>query len=766
MSGPGPKPIELVLAQRANDAIAAGKDPAAVTERLHLMLKHLSANPDAANSAQDALNRGVDPGEIESRTWDLAQQGAMTAQSDATAARPNVPRTPYPHDVLTDVAGAVYKTVQGGSLGLGKYAAAAGAELNNRLHGGKLPYGAALDQVEDLGREYDYNHPALSTVANLAGGVATARYLPTLAGKVAQIANPVGRLAAGAGVNAAENALYGGTAAALSQDGGVQDRAKAFTSGAESGALTGAVIGTAGRLGEMGLNATARPSENRFMGRLLGNYVTPIEDKARGAILDNIRRGNSSVGNLIADAQTAGEAPASLATMNNGTARMARGIVARPGQGSTQIVDDLQGARRQLPGFMRDETRLAAGVNAVPAEALANSHAFLAKAKAAPLYEKAYQTAPIDDPTLLSAFQDDDFRRAYNTGRRIAAKEPKPVALPPLEDILAGKTGMPVQGFDYAKQGLDDVIEGRMTNGKMGKREARALRVKLSGVLGEVDQMRPEYAAARDTFRGEKELEDAATVGGDFLGMDDRQVRQTLLGFGSTGEQEAFRSAALDKVMQVYRSSDNPGTMLNKVFGSDIKRQALRALIGGDPKYLVLKQALDQAGSINSRANYVIGGSGIGASPTASIEADKADLTDAALPALAAAGRGDAAGVLMPFLRRSANRMFKGETERFGETAAPMLTAGSQGGIAGQQARLGILNDVQESQSRSLLRNTRDAQLARAGAQVAGQHYGTSDQHSLLSPLPQQGLPPDYLERAKADPAYRAYLQRNGVPVP
>src|SRR5690242_1340075 len=69
-------PLELVLAQRANDAITGGKDPTAVTQNLHLMLQHLRANPDAAASAQDALARGVDPAKIEARTWELTQQDA------------------------------------------------------------------------------------------------------------------------------------------------------------------------------------------------------------------------------------------------------------------------------------------------------------------------------------------------------------------------------------------------------------------------------------------------------------------------------------------------------------------------------------------------------------------------------------------------------------------------------------------------------------------------------------------------------------------
>ena len=87
--GLGPS-LEQTLAEQANTAIAQGRDPKLVTDRLGIMVKHLRDNPDIAASGSAALARGADPGLVGARTWQLASNGSGNINLGASPLPPGV----------------------------------------------------------------------------------------------------------------------------------------------------------------------------------------------------------------------------------------------------------------------------------------------------------------------------------------------------------------------------------------------------------------------------------------------------------------------------------------------------------------------------------------------------------------------------------------------------------------------------------------------------------------------------------------------------
>jgi hypothetical protein len=88
----------------------------------------------------------------------------------------------------------------------------------------------------------------------------------------------------------------------------------------------------------------------------------------------------------------------------------------------------------------------------------------------------------------------------------------------------AEETVLPVRGFDYMKQGLDEVIDELWKKGNMNARKAKAWQTalhgdsKVRGLLDDVDDQIGVYAQARALWRGHAEARDAITLGTEFFG--------------------------------------------------------------------------------------------------------------------------------------------------------------------------------------------------------------------------------------------------------
>lgn len=231
-----------------------------------------------------------------------------------------------------------------------------------------------------------------------------------------------------------------------------------------------------------------------------------------------------------------------------------------------------------------------------------------ARTAAAPLYEQAYKAPVIGTPTLDSLINTPFGRQAVGKARTIAANERRDpaamgfrldadgnVVLEPTVNIgmddagnlttfqnPAQERGYTTQTLDYAKRGMDDVLE-QYRNPITGKLDLTTAGRAENGVradfLTELDKLNPAYAQARAAYQGPMELRDALAAGREAVRQSPREV-QTIAGRSSPAEMEqmrlGYRVGLSDKANDI-RYSSNP---FEGVLGTPAAEQRLSAVYG------------------------------------------------------------------------------------------------------------------------------------------------------------------------------------------
>jgi hypothetical protein len=138
--------------------------------------------------------------------------------------------------------------------------------------------------------------------------------------------------------------------------------------------------------------------------------------------------------------------------------------------------------------------------------------------------------------------------------------------------------------LDWMKQGGDDVIQtGLEGRRKIGQHEARTSLAKLHGVLAALDEVRPEYQAARAQFADDSALEDA-------LAMGQRAFEPTVMpeqlaaDFAATPKpaQSLARQGALRSLYGKTEGVDPGGVRSLNFFRQPVVQQKLDALAAND----------------------------------------------------------------------------------------------------------------------------------------------------------------------------------------
>lgn len=464
-------------------------------------------------------------------------------------------------------------------------------------------YDADLSEIRgklDMQRKL---HPVASGSGDVVGAVASPinKILPSAG--FARDASVVAKVAGGAKAGAAAGALYG----VGHNDGSFIDHIMAGLKGGTVGAVAGGTIGGIGG----GASLLARRRD------LTTSVLLPA----------------------MAHAETSPEAiaanpPGMLADALPDLARTARSFSSK----ARQTIDNALAARRaeQLPAI---SDALETGLGA-PRGSIRQSVSQIVgnrAADAAPLYDKAYAAADLSDPLIAETMKLPAFQKAYNVARRIAATEGKPLpALPrgevPIPESLQGNAdavaaftkaytaqhgampGIPIRGIDLVKRGLNDVIDAGLRSGNMGRAEARALQSRLTTMLSRVDELAPEYKAARANFAGHSHLIDAAEAGQEFMSpslgaADVAQHLETL----SPSEQALYRRGAMDALLTRIESARGSATgkadLVSKFYASVGGRAKVKALFPSDEAYQGFHTAMEKLADQNETAAFVTGGS-------------------------------------------------------------------------------------------------------------------------------------------------------------
>lgn len=453
---------------------------------------------------------------------------------------------------LGQAANRIRMGAQGLTFGFADEAAGALDAGLNKLSGGRFgrPYDESVEANRARDDAFREAHPVQALSSEVLGGIA----MPAgILGKLAQQAKPAATLgrqvARGMGAGAATGAVTGAVAGAGYGEGSplerVDDAAAGAAFGTGFGALAGGAIPVAARVGRSALDLLrmrpegaplpsggmgAQPPFSQASGPRTGAVGAIPEsgviasNRERGAdkILEALERDNKSIDDLGQEfgQRMARPKPETLLEYGGENVQsLGEAVASMPGRGQQVMAETVK--RRIGEPFSRNQpmrSRIKSDIETrygLPAGSTSEASATISKnmqKEARPLYDAAYQHPPITDDIITEALSLPEFQAAYEAGRKLARIER--VALPEIDEAL--KSGMPVQGLDYMKRGLDAVIERGGESGKaMDRGTARALRGRLNEVLRRVDEIVPAYGEARAKWAGESALKDALEEGSE-----------------------------------------------------------------------------------------------------------------------------------------------------------------------------------------------------------------------------------------------------------
>lgn len=207
-----------------------------------------------------------------------------------------------------------------------------------------------------------------------------------------------------------------------------------------------------------------------------------------------------------------------------------------------------------------------------------------ASSKAGPMYQKV-QNEVIDDPAVLKYMQRDMWRRAYTEAQADQAIrkgnglsfidmpggyksitqeiDGKEVTREVWEDPVEYTVGM----MDQVKQNLDEVLFQSKAQATFGtKAPGSGTKATMQGIKNQrykfveaLDDIAPDYKAARNTFSGEMDIAEAIEAGSKFMRGKRDDIHIDFKSLKTDSEREAYRMAARNAIEESLGNM-SPGT--------------------------------------------------------------------------------------------------------------------------------------------------------------------------------------------------------------
>jgi hypothetical protein len=539
-------------------------------------MKRALVNADAAGDAEAA------------RT--LAQ--AIRSQMAAPAPRANPNSAGFIDDMARSVA-------RGASFGFADEIAAAGDAALGRFvgRGSQAPtlgerYSQNLAAERARDRAFEQSNPVSSFAGEAAGGIA---------GGLAAFPARVGATALTAIQTAGQGARAGATGGALagfgSGEGGLENRLE----GAATGAALGGTIGGAvpliatgvGRVGGRVLDAVGlrnpQTGGDRQLLRALERDQAgggPGIEQVYGRTMSNV--GQDARPEFLAD--MGGENVRRLAAMTTQTPGAARqtaqaAIGERTAGQADRISDDVM--RLLSPNSDWHGT----------VDALQKSRA----ASAQPLYEAAMSRnawSPRVDDFINDPIAKQGLARGFQIQRlesvaRGEPFDPKQLGVT-FRELPNGEFGDPVlvgrpnmRALDMVKAGLDDILEG-YRDGVTGKlrldRTGKAIDEFRRSYIGTLDDLNPDYKAARQAWAGPSQAMDALAKGRNVFRPDDEITAQMVKGM-SGADKEMFLAGVSRAIRDRVENSADGRNAVATFFNKQSFRDKLKAAFPNEDAY-------------------------------------------------------------------------------------------------------------------------------------------------------------------------------------
>jgi hypothetical protein len=485
-----------------------------------------------------------------------------------------------------------------------------------------------IEEARAQGRNFFQDYPAVAYPLSVAAGfgVMGPRGAAT-AGGFGAVPSNLPEVTRGfwsnVGRNVGEGAAIGGLYGAGAGEGGFGERANAAVTGAALGGGFGAAVPVGWRAGEVVWNR---------MRNMLGVGKEWASKQAAQKVFEALQKDGMSVddaANALRQWRDAGAKPAALFDIGGqNMRRLARATAGTPSSKAGQIADEFLSARKGAQGD-RIAGDLAKFMDASDFFTMMDDVVARQKAKAAPLYDKAYATPLYDNQTGGAFVHTDEtnilqkimgrpvIKTAISRARNLARNE----------GYTLGKD-LDVRGWDYVKRGLDDMINletdpitGKITNRGRIYADNRRL------VLGEVDKLSPAYKEARATFAGEADILSAMNMGrklfsGDDLAMSFANKKIAAMG---PSEKEAFRVGVTQAIKERASRTPDGANIVRRFFNDPNKRARIESAFDDTNQFQAFQDAMKREMDLYDAGQFVSPNTG---SQTQLRQADAGALAD------------------------------------------------------------------------------------------------------------------------------------------
>jgi hypothetical protein len=485
--------------------------------------------------------------------------------------------------------------------------------------------------ANDLARE---TNPKAYALGQLAGGAMTVPFAPELAPfKAAQAANALKPVALPAAKVLANAATAGAGYGALTGAASAPDLTNLpnVAENAGKGAVTGAVLGPAVAAGVRGVAGVGNIARKQYLA--MTNPQRLADEIAARKLAAEAAPGQTAIDvaqqardKMAAAQQQAIPQPVTMADVAGPKVQSLAGTITRDpneaGSAATKFLeqrhlgadpynpDAIDTQKARISEALSDA--LGQGRVRQVAEDLVDQRAKAAK----PLYQAAeIKTIPYDTPggqALLAAL-DRIPQKAKNNANRILS-----ISNEGGNQVIWKQQGKKLQlvavpnvrRFNYIKQGLDQSIE-REYDKETGRYspEGKALIELKNEILSHLDNLVPEYKAARARFRGDTELLNALRQGRRFDRMthDDVISEQAKLKTGT--ERELFRIGASEALRLRVNKSPHSADAVKQIYNSPEEIRKIREIARDPASFDALHKFLAQEGGMFKTGAKSIAGS-------------------------------------------------------------------------------------------------------------------------------------------------------------
>lgn len=469
-----------------------------------------------------------------------------------------------------------------------------GAQLDTAIELGKAPGAQFFD--DRYGETYDRNvadrrskidqyraeNPGKAFSAEMGGGVvagiAAGGKLPI---KEIPLVNNMSKSGQFATLGAASGATYGAGAAGS----GVEES----LTGAVLGALTGGVAGV------------SMPFISGVLKRTITKLTKPVwsvlqkefagaETQAKKQIIKALSRGNKTQQEIAQKLAENGK----LGTLAEAGGDDAIGLLDdaynHPGTTAQKSREVITARNEGMQARIIDAVKKVTGADGKYLDNYLDLDA-QRKLQSKPLYDIAHaQEIPLTDE-LKAILKTPAGKAAWGQAQKRVANELDGKPLPKIFQIgedgvekLSDDVAPDVRAWDYIKQGFDDIINDNTDAlGKMNSEAGMALKLK-NALLEQVDNLSPEYAAARKAYAGPTANMAAMKQGTKIL-VDDAEISGHLLSKMGDSEKEAYIIGATKAVRDKIMSASESANAANKLLNSGLIKERLRPLFKTDGEY-------------------------------------------------------------------------------------------------------------------------------------------------------------------------------------